>query len=299
MVRPGRKAALLGIACSLLFWAPPAWSEGLKVFISVDMEGISGVVNTEQTGGSEFSTARHWMADDVNAAILGALDAGATEVVVVDAHGSGNNILLSDLNPAAKLVSGSSGLHGMMEGIDKSFDAVMFVGYHAQAGTEHAVLDHTCSGSKILATRINGAELPELGICGLFAGSLGIPVVLVTGDQAVCAQAHKVLGDKVAVAQVKEGIGRYSAKLLPFQTAHALIREQARQGLMRRKEIKPFTSGTPYNFDVTFFRASMADNVMLLPGMERKGSRDIHFSAPDFITGFKLFRAVYKLGTDD
>jgi D-amino peptidase len=291
--------SLLWAVCFSFLLSSPVWAAELRVFISVDMEGISGVVNTEQTGGSEFSTARKWMADDVNAAVQGALEAGATEIVVVDAHGSGCNMLLSDLNPAVNLVSGSSGLHGMMEGISKNFDAAMFVGYHARAGTTEAVLDHTSSGSKILETRVNGIEMPELGLSALFAGAFGVPVVLVTGDTAVCAQAQKLLGDRVAVAAVKEGIGRYSARLLPFQKAHDLIREQSRQGLARRKQISPYTLKAPYTFDVSFFRAAMADNVMLLSGMARTGPRNIRFVADDFISGFKLYRAVYRLGTDD
>jgi len=301
MITMTRKNILLHAVCVCLLAAVPAHAakKGLKVFISVDMEGISGVVNTEQTGGSEWGTARKWMAEDVNAAVKGALDAGASEIVVVDAHGSGSNMLLSDLDPAAELISGSSGLHGMMEGIDKSFDAVLFVGYHAKAGTQDGVLDHTSSGSKILATRVNGVELPELGLNGLFAGALGVPVALVTGDKAVCEQARKVLGERTAVAQVKEGIGRYSAKLLPFEKSRALIREQAKQGLLRRKEIQPYTLRAPFTFDVTFFRAAMADNVMLLRGMERTGPRDVRFSADDFVTAYKLYRAVYRLATDD
>lgn len=290
------------MACAVLclcLAAAEAGAKGPKVFISVDMEGISGVVNTEQTGGSEFATARKWMADDVNAAVQGALDAGADEVVVVDAHGNGSNMLPSDLHPAVHLISGSSGLDGMMQGIDKSFDAAMFVGYHAAAGTRDGVLDHTSSGSRILMTRVNGVEEPELGLSGLVAGAFGVPVVLVTGDKAVCEQARRILGEKVAVAQVKEGIGRYSAKLLPFPRSRALIRDAARQGLSRRREIAPYALKAPYAFEVTFFRAAMADNAMLLPGLERVGPREVRFRAPDPLSGFRLYRAVYRLGTDD
>ncbi len=159
---------------------------GVKVYISADMEGIWGVVHANQTSpdSPEYAAARKWMAEDVNAVVAGLFDAGATEVVVNDSHGSQRNILASDLDPRASLISGSPKPLSMMEGIDATFAACIFVGYHAKAGTAAAILDHTISGSVVRAIRVNRIEMPELGLNAAIAGYYGVPVVLISGDAA-------------------------------------------------------------------------------------------------------------------
>ena len=191
----------------------PLSQKKLKVFISADMEGIAGVVNSDQTSssGNDYNLARRWMTEEVNAAIRGALEAGATEIVVNDSHGSMRNIIVSELSPAARLITGSPKPLSMMQGIDDSFDAVIFIGYHAHAGTKDGVLDHTYSGSRIASIRVNGMELGETGLNALIAGWYGVPVVLVAGDSTVCSQAQEKLGKELEVAPVKEAVGRYSA----------------------------------------------------------------------------------------
>jgi D-amino peptidase len=192
--------ALAAIAFAFPYILPAAQQKpSLKVFISVDMEGISGIVHSDQTtsGTAEYAAGRKWMAQDVNAAVEGALEAGATEVVVNDSHGSMRNIDPDDLDFRAILISGSPKPLSMMQGIDASFAACLFIGYHAKAGTEDAILDHTISSSVVRAIRVNGAELPELGLNAAIAGYYGVPVVLVSGDTAVCRQAGEVLGKEV------------------------------------------------------------------------------------------------------
>ena len=195
--------------------------EKLKVFISVDMEGIAGVVNGEQTSssGKDYGIARRWMTAEVNAAIRGALQAGATEIVVNDSHGSMRNVIISELFPKAQLITGSPKPLSMMQGIDETFDAVFLIGYHARAGSKNGVLDHTYSGGSVYSIKVNDMELGESEQNALTAGYYDVPIVLVTGDQTVCSQVKKSLGEEVETAVVKEGIGRYAAKSLTPKAA--------------------------------------------------------------------------------
>jgi D-amino peptidase len=297
-----RKMTVTILALTLLacICSAGAQSQKLKVFISVDMEGITGVVHSDQTGtGPEYNTARKWMAEDVNAAIEGALLAGATEIVVNDSHGGMRNILLSDLHQAATLISGTPKPLGMMQGIDATFDAAMFIGYHAKAGTADAILDHTISGATVYYVKINGTELPELGINGLIAGHFNVPVVLVSGDKAVCEQAREVLGDGVMTAQVKEAIGRYAAKNLGFGKAHRLISDQAAAALRKRQEIKPYKMPAPYRFELAYLRSSQADNAMAVPGVKRINARAVQIESSDVVAGYRFMRALISLGSDN
>jgi D-amino peptidase len=275
-------------------------AQKLKIFISVDLEGITGVVHGDQTGtGPEYSMARKWMTEDANAAILGALEAGATEIVVNDSHGDMRNILPGELHQAATLISGAPKPMGMMQGIDATFDGALFVGYHAKAGTMNGVLDHTISGGTVYYVKINGTEMPELGINGLVAGHFNVPVILVSGDRAACEQAKEVLGDKVMTAQVKEAIGRYAAKNLSFEKARQLIRQQAKAAIEKRKEMKPYKLAAPYRFELAYLRSSQADNVMALPGVKRISPRAVQIESDDYVMGYRFLRALISLGRDN
>jgi D-amino peptidase len=282
----------------LLVAAQPKSRPPLKVFISVDMEGISGVVHGDQTSSDspEYAPARKWMAQDVNAAVQGAFEAGATEVVVNDAHGSMRNIDPDDLDPRAVLISGSPKPLSMMQGIDGTFAACLFIGYHAKAGTENAILDHTISSSVVRAIRINGLELPELGINAGIAGTFGVPVVLVSGDTAVCRQAEEVLGKGLVIVAVKEAYGRLAAKLVPMAEARERIRAGAREALEKRGTIKPFRLTPPFQFELTYHVSAQADmGAMLLPQVKRVDARTLAFTADDYIAGFRTLRALISL----
>lgn len=269
----------------------------LKVFISVDIEGIAGIVHGDQTSssGKDYGIARRWMTEEVNAAIRGALEAGATEIVVNDSHGSMRNVIASDLNPAAYLITGSPKPLSMMQGIDKSFDAVILIGYHARAGTEDGVLDHTISGGSIYSIKVNGKEMSEAELNALIAGWYDVPVVLIAGDAAICEQAKKSLGEELEAAAVKEAVGRYAAKSLTPQKAQELIQNKTKIALGKKGKIKPFKMKPPYRFDVNFLRSSMADGAELIPQVERTGGRSVSFVIDDYIKGFKLLRALIYL----
>lgn len=284
----------------LFFLSSPSEAQKLKIYISVDMEGITGVVHTDQTSatGSDYSRGRKWMAEDVNAAILGALDAGATEIIVNDSHGSMRNILPSDLHPAATLITGMPKPLLQMEGIDESFDAVMFIGYHPRAGTINGILDHTIAGAVVRSVTINGAEMPEVGINALIAGHYNVPVVLVAGDRAVCDQAKEILGNSVATAAVKEAIGRYAAMNLSLERAHQLIRQQAKSALERRRQIQPFKLTAPYRIELAYHTSAQADNAMAVPGVRRLNPRTVQVEASDMVAGFKLLWLLITLGRE-
>lgn len=269
----------------------------LKVFISVDMEGISGIVHGDQTtpGTAEYAAGRKWMAQDVNAAVEGALEAGATEVVVNDSHGSMRNIDPDDLHPRAILISGSPKPLSMMQGIDASFAACLLVGYHAKAGTENAILDHTISGSVVRAIRVNGAELPELGLNAAIAGYYGVPVVLVSGDTAVCRQTGEILGKDVVTVAVKEAYGRLAAKLVPMGEARRMIKAGVKEALGKVARVKPFKIAPPYNFELGYHVSAQADMAAMLTEVKRVDARTVAFTADDFILGFRKLRALIAL----
>ncbi|HSA97156.1 MAG TPA: M55 family metallopeptidase [Acidobacteriota bacterium] len=297
-----RRSALPFAVAAVLALAP-AWASAqarpkLKVFISVDMEGIWGVVHADQTspGTAEYAAARKWMAEDVNAAIRGLLAAGPAEIVVNDSHGSMRNIDPAGLDLRASLITGSPKPLSMMQGIDPSFQACLLIGYHAKAGTENAILDHTISSSVVRFIKVNGAELPELGLNAAIAGSYGVPVVLVSGDTAVCRQAAEVLGRDVVTVAVKEAFGRTAARLLPRDEVWTSIESGAKEAIARLDRIKPFKMALPCRFELGYHVSAQADmGAMLLPNVSRVDARTLAFTADDYIAGFKTLRALIAL----
>ncbi|NIM12160.1 MAG: peptidase M55 [Candidatus Aminicenantes bacterium] len=271
----------------------------LKVFISVDMEGIWGVVHYNQTSSSSsgYGAARKWMVEDVNAVVAGLLEAGATEIVVNDSHGSMRNIIADDLHPKASLISGSPKPLVMMQGIDDSFAACIFIGYHAKAGSASAVLDHTISGGSVRAIKINGIELPELGLNAAIAGYFKVPVIMISGDTETCRQAKSILGNKIVTVAVKEGIGRYAAKLLPPEEARRQLKEKAKEALLKKDKISPFKLNPPLSIELELHRSSQAEMPLLVPQVKLINPRTVGFSSNDYLEAFKLLRALIALAS--
>jgi len=293
---------MITLLCAMVLVAASfgeAQKRGPKVFISADMEGIWGVVHANQTSDTspEYGAARRWMADDVNAVIAGLLEAGAGEIVVNDSHGSMRNISPDALNPKASLISGSPKPLSMMQGIDASYDAVVLVGYHARAGTAPAILDHTISGGTIRAIRVNGQELPEMGINAAIAAYYKVPVVLLTGDTETCAQAKSLFGEAVVTAAVKEATGRFAARMLPQDEARARLKDAAKEALLKRATIAPFRMNAPYTFEVEFLSSGQAEMPLMLPGVKRTAARAVSFTAADYLDGFRLLRAIIALAS--
>ena len=294
-----KKAILVFGILLFLGTAQAGEKAGPKVYVSVDMEGIWGVVHGNQTSSDspEFGPARKWMVEDTNAVIAGLFEAGAAEVVVNDSHGSMRNIVASDLDPAAALISGTPKAFSMMEGIDAACEAVLFIGYHARAGTASAVLDHTISSGTLRAVKINGREMPELGINAAVAGAFGVPVIMLSGDEETCAQARSYLGEGLVTVAVKSGLGRTSARLLPRAEALRLLRAGAKEAFLKRKQAPPFKLSPPFSFELEFHNSGQAELPLFIPGVKKTSARSVAFSAGEFIEGYKLMRALIALAS--
>jgi D-amino peptidase len=265
----------------------------MKVIISVDMEGISGIVDGSMTGQSrhDYGKGRALMTADVNAAIDGILDVDpGAEIVVSDAHGGMINIEPMDLNEAAVLIRGTPKPLTQMAGVDGSFDAAMFVGFHSKKGTQHGILSHTISGGTIEKITVNGIEVGETAINAAIAGDFGVPVCFVAGDKAVTLEA-KELNPDIVVAAVKEAVGRTAAKCLHPAKARKLIRENAAEGLRNLQKMTPFAFKSPVEAVVRFTNARMADAVEFMPSAERLDGKSIRFVQDDFVKAFGAIRA--------
>lgn len=261
----------------------------MKVFISADMEGATGVTNLEDLvqGQPEYSRFRRLMTGDVNAAIQGAFEAGATEVLVNDSHWSMRNVLLEELDPRAQLISGMRKPLCMMQGVEGA-DAALFVGYHSRAGTDKGVFNHTMYGREIIEVRLNGVPVGETGLNAAIAGAFGIPVVLVAGDDKVCLEATSLLGRGLETVAVKEGIDRYTAKCLAPAESQRRIREATVRALKRVREAKPYRLEGPVTIEVDFMSTAESEVGTLIPGVEKIGPRTIRIVQEDYLTAFKL-----------
>lgn len=281
----------------LLISVSPAFSQSkadLKVFISVDMEGITGVVNWEDVSrdGKDYEYFRKIMTKETNAAIEGALAAGATEILVRDSHGSARNILPEMLNSNAKLLRDwSGGFKSMMEGVDKTFDAVIFIGYHAKAGTPNAILEHTMSSRNITDVSINGISLPEAGINALIAGYYDVPVVFIAGEIAVCEQAKQLFGE-VEIVAVKEGIGNAALNLHP-EVSREKIREGVEKALLDLRKYKPYKLRPAYELVLRLKNEELVHEKSFYPGVKRTGDWELTFKSRDFLEVMKAFRWMF------
>ena len=257
----------------------------MRVFISVDMEGIAGVVHWQETKleGVEYERARHWMTGEANAAVEGALAAGASEVVVNDSHGHMRNLLAEELNPEAWLVRGSTKPLCMLQGLEPGFDAAVLVGYHALAGTGDGVLNHSFSGTGVAAMRLNGRLVGEVGFNAALAGAMQVPVVLVSGDEVLSHEVADVLPWAERVV-VKHGITSWSAKTLSPSKAQALIRAATERALHRLPEMSPYVVSAPIRLEVAFARPIQADMAGLMPGAERVNGTTVAYTAGDMDT---------------
>ena len=271
-----------------------------NVFISIDMEGIAGIAHLRQVwrGTDDFPAARELMTGEANAAVAGAFDGGATSVVVNDSHGDMYNLLPETLDPRAELIIGSPKTLSMMQGFGPDFDVALFIGYHAAAGTQAAVLDHTYSGRLIYEVRLNGEPATEAELNAVFAGTYGIPVGLVSGDDKACAQAAKRLPG-IRTVVVKEGYGRNVAKSMHPQAAREAIRRGASETVSARGELTAYRPDPPFVVEADVANTSAADLCGLAPGTDRVGPRTVRFETPDFREAFRCLLAWTYLGSSE
>jgi D-amino peptidase len=283
-------ARVIGLA--LLLAAAPA-SGQVKVYISADMEGIAGVVTGEQLGpqGFEYARFREFMTNEVLAAIEGARAAGATEILVGDSHGNGQNLLIEKFPKDVQIVRAWPRPLVMMEGIDSTFAAALFVGYHAGTTNSVGVRAHTMSSATLADLRLNGVSVPEAGLNAAIAGHFGVPVALITGDEAAVKEARALLGD-VEGAVVKWPYGFHSARTLTPEASCELIREKAKAAVARARARKPWILTKPVALELRFKNYRPAELLAYLPIVERVDAHAIRFRGKDMVEVAKFIEFV-------
>lgn len=272
----------------------------MKVFISADIEGISGIVAWSQCGRPDgdhfdFRWARERMTSDVNAAIRGARKAGATEIVVKDSHGNSKNLLADMLEPGTRLISGfGASTQGMMAGIDRSFMAAMLVGYHAMAGTQGGIMEHTITGN-VHRMWINDKPCGEIALSAGVAGCYDVPIVLVTSDRAGCLEAEDLLHG-VVTAKVKEGIGRYMGELMHPDDAAALIEERAFEAVNKASMLDPWLPESPTKIVIELNRSEEADFAARIPGVVRRDAYTLEIEEDSYAVAHQMAWMVFAMG---
>lgn len=279
----------------------------MKVFIAVDMEGATGVAHREHLlpGGNDYERARKWLTSDVNAAVQGAVDAGADEVYVNDGHGNMRNIIIDDLHEAARLVVGPAQSKNkplvQVTGIEsEKFDAAMLVGFHSRAGTPQGLLSHTWVGMLVHEIRLQGKVAGEALLDAAIIGHYGTPVVLMTGADDACREARADLGDDLITVEVKKALGPSAcASLTPRRTA-PMIREAAARAVRERAKRKPWSTEGMVTMDVEFHRREMAQRALELGVGEKVGERCVRYSEKDAPTAaIHLWRGLEEALRED
>ena len=249
----------------------------MKVYISADMEGITGLVDAHdvQPAGRDYEHGRVMMTEDVNAAVRGAFDAGATDVLVNDAHGPKRNLLHDQLDPRARLIKGASKRMGMFEGLDATFDATLCVGYHSRAGTL-GVMSHTFMGHEIEDIWLDDRPVGEFGMVHAASAALGVPVLMLSGDDAACDEAEKWDASTTTVT-VKQVRDRFAAELVPAPTARGMIESSAHAAIAdcRGQFREPARLPEPVTLAVRWQSATVASHLQGIPGVRLRDSRTI------------------------
>ena len=270
----------------------------LKVYISADMEGIGGVATRLQAApsGSEYEKYRRLMTLEVNAAIEGAFDAGATEVLVGDSHGDAQNIDLELLDKRARLIRAWPRELGMVHGLDRTFAAVAFVGFHASEGQSPGILAHTFTGT--IEVSLNGRKVPEGGFAGAIAGELGVPVVFVSGDQVIARELKALFGD-IEAAIVKEAIGLNAGVMLPPEVSRQLIRAGIKRGIERRASIKPWKLDRPVTMSIRCEQPVLTEVLGLMHGTRRVDGQTVEFTGADMLEVARYFEVLHHIRTPE
>jgi len=271
----------------------PAQTRKLKIYISADMEGVVGVVTGDQLGpqGFEYNRFREFMTEEVKAAVGAAFDAGATEIVISDSHGNGENLLIEKLPKNVTIVRSWPRPLMMMQGIDETFDGVIFIGYHTSTTNPTGVRAHTISSARLADVRLNGVSMPEAGINAAIAGSFNVPIIMISGDDAIVKEATDLLGS-IEGAVVKWSVSFHAAKTLTPEMAYELIREKTKKAIQRIKEFKPYKVKQPVQLDVRFKAYRPSELLAYLPIVQRTDSHSIRFIGKDIIEVSKFLEFI-------
>jgi len=291
--------ALLCALATMPAWQSAHGQTGLKVLIAVDMEGITGVVSPgqfSQTTGFEYERFRKFMTDEALAAVQGAREAGATEIVVVDSHGNGDNLLIERFAADTKIVRSWPRPNGMMHGIDSTFAAAVLIGYHASTNSTLGIRAHTITGMGFTSVDLNGRPMSESSLGAALAGHFGVPLVMISGDDSATAELKRLIPN-VETAVVKSPISFNAGMTLTPEAGQALVRAGVREGVRRRREIAPFRVSSPVQLDLTLRSIQTAELLAYLNGVKRIGARTIRYAARDLpdVSSFLQFVVHYRL----
>jgi D-amino peptidase len=289
------------IVCAVAVDTADAQERRMKIFISADMEGVVGVVTGEQLGptGFEYARFRELMTQEVNAAIEGALAGGATQIVVADSHGNGQNLLIEKLQGDVMLVRAWPRPLGMMQGIDETFAGAIFIGYHTGTTNLEGVRAHTISSARLADVRLKGVSVSEAGLNAAIAGHFNVPVIMVSGDDAVVKETTALLGN-IEGAVVKWASGFHSAKTMMPGASYALIREKAQRAVRRISEFKPYKLASPIELDVRFKNYRPSEVLSYLSIVQRTDAHSIRFVGKDIVevSKFLSFINTYELSLE-
>ena len=253
--------------------------DGLKIYISADMEGVVGAVTGEQLspGGFEYERFRQFMTNEVNAAIDAARAAGATEFVISDSHGNGQNLLIDQLPDDVTIIRAWPREHSMMAGIDETFDGVIFIGYHASTNNTRGVRAHTMSSANITSLRLNGMTMTEGSMNAAIAGHFGVPVIMVSGGDVAVAENQVIIGD-IEGAVVKWASGFHSARTLTPEAAYEVIRTRTKSAIDRIEDFEPYVLDTPIELELSLKHYQPVELLSYLSNVEKVNSHTIRFT---------------------
>ena len=271
-------ALVLGISGPALAQKPAA--AALAVYISVDMEGVAGVVTADQLmpQGFEYERFRHFMTNEVLAAVRAAKVAGATRILVADSHGNGESLLIDEFPRDVHIIRSWPRHGGMMAGLDSTFNAAIMIGYHASASSTAGVRAHTISSATFTRIAINGQDVSEGEIAAAQAGAMGVPVVFMSGDNVATAELRDRIGNIVTV-ETKRALSFHSAETITPAESDARIEAGVRSALSHVHEFKPYVVTTPVTLEMSYKNYAAAEIFSYLPGMERVGSRTVKYVA--------------------
>jgi len=273
----------------------------LKIYISADMEGVVGVVTNEQLGptGFEYERFREFMTQEVNAAIEGALAGGATQIVVSDSHGNGQNLLIEKLNRDVLIVRSWPRPLMMMQGIDSTFAGAIFIGYHSATTNMAGVRAHTISSARFADVKLNDQSMSEAGINAAIAGHFNVPIIMVSGDDVVVKETTALLGD-LEGAVVKWANGFHSATTITPEASYQLIREKAMKAVKRIKDFKPYKITYPVKLDLRFKNYRPSEVLSYLSIVERTDAHSIRFVGKDIVEVSKFLEFInsYELSLE-
>ena len=290
-------ASLLIVLFAVATVFPAGAQTRVRVLISVDMEGVVGTVTGDQLGptGFEYGRFREFMTREALAAVTAARAAGATDVIVTDAHGNGENLLIEQFPADVRVIRSWPRQLGMVAGVDQQVDAVIFIGYHASTNNLKGVRAHTFSSATLTRVALNGVNVSEGSWAAAIAGHFNAPVIMISGDDAAIAEVRSAVGN-IEAAETKRTLGFHSAMSLTPQASYELIAARVKAAMARRSEFKPYKVTTPVTVDVSFKNYTPAETLAYLPAFERTDAHSVRFRARDMVEAeaIRTFLTTYR-----